>query len=113
MVSPAKVAELEHGGLWVQQQILGLDVPMTDPKRMDIGQAPEQLVHVQLHTETHTGYDYANSKQQTAISVFIAGFKSGNNHSRINFSPVKYATFYQQMFRRQHLTLPLQTPEPC
>ena len=51
-VSPAEVAEFEHGGLWVQQQILGLDVPMTDPKRMYVGQAPEQLVHVQLHTET-------------------------------------------------------------
>lgn len=45
-ISPAEVAELEHGGLWIQQQILGLDVPMTDPKRVDVGQAPEQLVHV-------------------------------------------------------------------
>lgn len=53
-VSPAEVAEFENGGLWIQQQILGLDVPMTDPERMDIGQAPEQLVHVQLHTDTHT-----------------------------------------------------------
>lgn len=61
-VSPAKVAELEHGGLRIQQQILGLDVPMTDPKRMDVGQAPEQLIHVQLRTETHTGYDYTGSK---------------------------------------------------
>lgn len=53
-VSPAEVAEFENGGLWIQQQILGLDVPMTDPERMDVGQAPEQLVHVQLHTDTHT-----------------------------------------------------------
>lgn len=66
-VSPAEVAEFENGGLWIQQQILGLDVPMTDPERMDVGQAPEQLVHVQLHTDTHThtykhSYDYMNSK---------------------------------------------------
>lgn len=53
--SPAKVAEFENSGLWIQQQILGLDIPMTDPKRMDVGQAPEQLVHVQLHAETHKG----------------------------------------------------------
>lgn len=30
--SPAKVAELQNSGLWIQQQILGLDVPMADPK---------------------------------------------------------------------------------
>lgn len=55
-LSPAEVAELEHGGLRVQQQVLGLDVPVADPKRVDVGQTPEQLVHVQLHphTRTHT-----------------------------------------------------------
>lgn len=59
-VSPAKVAKFQHSGLWIQQQILGLDVPMTDPKRMDVRQAPEQLVHVQLHTETHKGHERTN-----------------------------------------------------
>lgn len=54
-VLPAKVAEFENSSLWIQQQILGLDIPMTDPKRMDVGQAPEELVHVQLYTETHKG----------------------------------------------------------
>lgn len=53
-LSPAEVAELEHSGLGVQQQVLGLDVPVADPKRVDVGQAPEQLVHVQLQPNTHT-----------------------------------------------------------
>ena len=53
---PAKVTELEHGCLRVQQQVLGLDVPMADPKGMDVGQAPEELVHVHLQRKmwTHT-----------------------------------------------------------
>lgn len=71
-VSPAKVTEFENGGLRIQQQILGLDVPMTDPERVDVGQAPEQLIHVQLHrdthTHTHTAYD-----TRTASLVFITG----------------------------------------
>lgn len=49
--SPAKVAEFQNSRLWIQQQILGLDVPMADPKWVDIGQTPEQLVHVQLRRE--------------------------------------------------------------
>lgn len=49
---PAKVAELEHSRLWIQQEVLGFDVPVADSKGMDVGQAPEQLVHVQLHTGT-------------------------------------------------------------
>lgn len=84
---------------------------MADPKRMDVGQAPEQLVHVQLHKETHTNIQVTTT--QTASSVFIAGFKSGNNHSRTDFNSVKYIMFYQQMFRQQSHTLPLQTPESC
>lgn len=49
--SPAKVTELQHCRLWIEQQILGFDVPMADPKWMDVSQAPEQLVHVQLHRD--------------------------------------------------------------
>lgn len=49
--SPAEVAEFQNGRLWIQQQILGLDVPMADPERVDVGQTPEQLVHVQLGRE--------------------------------------------------------------
>lgn len=59
---------------------------MADPKGMDVGQAPEQLVHVELHTETHTGYDFINSK---------LSFQPVNNHLRVIFSPVKYAPVSQ------------------
>lgn len=52
--SPAKVTELENSRLWIQQQILGFDVPMADTKRVNVGQAPEELVHIQLHRKTHT-----------------------------------------------------------
>ena len=52
--SPAEVTELQHGCLGVQQQVLGLDVTVTDPEGVDVGQAAEELVHVQLHTRTHT-----------------------------------------------------------
>lgn len=45
---PAKVTQLEDGCLWVHQEVLGLDVSMTHALGMNIGQAPEQLVHVHL-----------------------------------------------------------------
>lgn len=31
-VSPAKVTKLEHSSLWIEQQVLGFDVPVADPK---------------------------------------------------------------------------------
>ena len=48
---PSKVAELEDAGFWVEQEVLRLDVPMTHPICMDVGQRAKQLVHVQLHRE--------------------------------------------------------------
>lgn len=93
-VSPAKVAELEHGGFWIQQQILWLDVPMTDPERMDVCQTPKQLVHVQLHTEKHARV--IEQLRKTASSALITGAQSGSSHSRI-----KHIIFYQH------------TPEAC
>ena len=45
---PAEVAELENAGLWVEEEVLGLDVSVTDSIGMDVGQRPEQLVHVHL-----------------------------------------------------------------
>ena len=50
--APAKVAQLEHAGLWVEQQVLRLDVSVADPVGVDVGQRAKQLVHVQLHTHT-------------------------------------------------------------
>ena len=48
---PAKVAKFEHSSLWVEQEVLRLDVSVTHTIRMDIGQGAEQLVHVQLGSE--------------------------------------------------------------
>lgn len=45
---PAEVAQFKHGRLRIQQEVLGFYVTMTDPEGMDVGQAPEELVHVQL-----------------------------------------------------------------
>lgn len=72
-VSPAEVAELEHGGLGVQQQVLGLDVPVADPKRVDVGQAPEQLVHVQLHPNTHTHTQTQTGHYAVQVCIQQAG----------------------------------------
>ena len=51
---PSKVTEFEHTRLRVQQQVLWLDVSMTDALRVQVCQAAEHLVHVQLHTHTQT-----------------------------------------------------------
>lgn len=45
---PAKIAELEDSSVGVHQQVLGLDVAVTHPLGVDVGQAPEELVHVHL-----------------------------------------------------------------
>lgn len=45
---PAKVTKFKHGRLRIQQKVLGFYVTMTDPEGMDVGQTPEELVHVQL-----------------------------------------------------------------
>ena len=45
---PATIAELEDSCVRVHQQVLGLDVTVTHPLGVDVGQAPEELVHVHL-----------------------------------------------------------------
>mmetsp|Transcript_12686 Transcript_12686/g.54479 ORF Transcript_12686/g.54479 Transcript_12686/m.54479 type:complete len:328 (-) Transcript_12686:173-1156(-) len=45
----AKVAELELVRPRVHQQVLGLDVAVTDPAAVDVGQRPGHLVRVELH----------------------------------------------------------------
>lgn len=45
---PAKIAELEDSSVGVHQQVLGLDVTVTYTLGVDVGQAPEELVHVYL-----------------------------------------------------------------
>lgn len=45
---PSEIAKLQDTGDRVQEQVLRLDVAMTNADCVDIGQASEQLVHVQL-----------------------------------------------------------------
>ena len=45
---PAKVAEFEDAGLRVEKKVLRLYVSVAHSVGMDIGQGPEQLVHVHL-----------------------------------------------------------------
>lgn len=51
LLCAAKVAQLEYGRFRVKQQILRLDITMANAQRMDIGQASEQLIHIELHVE--------------------------------------------------------------
>lgn len=46
-----KVAELEDACSRVEEQVLGLDVPMTDPDGVNVGERSEKLVHVQFDLE--------------------------------------------------------------
>lgn len=45
---PAKITELEDSCVRVHQQVLGLDVTVAHTLGVDVGQAPEELVHVHL-----------------------------------------------------------------
>lgn len=51
---PAKITELEDSSVRVHKQILGLDVTVTHTLGVDIGQAPEELVHVHLGWAGHS-----------------------------------------------------------
>lgn len=41
-----EVAQLQNARLRIEQQVLRLDVPVAYTQRMDVREAPEQLVHV-------------------------------------------------------------------
>lgn len=48
---PAEVTEFENGRLWVHQEVLRLNVSVTNTLGMDISKTAEQLVHVHLGRE--------------------------------------------------------------
>jgi hypothetical protein len=50
-----EIAELQHAGAGVQQQILWLDVAVTDSLGVDVRQGAEQLVGVELDLEDGHG----------------------------------------------------------
>jgi hypothetical protein len=47
----AKVAELQDARRWIEEEVLGLDVSVTDALRVDVGEGAEELVDVQLDLE--------------------------------------------------------------
>ena len=54
----------------VQEQILGLDVPMTDALRVDIGERAEELVYVELDFEDrHNGLHLVEVARCTVHSL--------------------------------------------
>lgn len=52
--SPAEVTQLEDSGVWVDEQVLRLDVSVTHTLGMDVSQTAEQLVHVDLRRDRFT-----------------------------------------------------------
>lgn len=52
-VLPAEVTQFENGSFWVDEQVLGLDVSVTNALGMDISQTTKQLVHVHLRRSQH------------------------------------------------------------
>lgn len=45
---PAEVTEFKNGRLWVHQEVLRLNVSVTNTLGMDISKTAKQLVHVHL-----------------------------------------------------------------
>lgn len=55
----SEIAQFENAGVGVQQEILRLDVTVTDPLRMDVGKRSEQLVDVELDLQHgHCGLQF-------------------------------------------------------
>jgi hypothetical protein len=50
-----EIAELQHSGAGIQEQVLRLDVAMAYALRVDVGQGSEKLVYVQLDLEGRHG----------------------------------------------------------
>ena len=49
VLGATKIAELQDARFGVKKQILRLNVSVTDTQRMDVSQAPKELVHVQFN----------------------------------------------------------------
>jgi len=45
-LSATKITKLQYTTGWVQQQVLRLDIPVTDALGMDVGERAEELVDV-------------------------------------------------------------------
>lgn len=79
---PAKITKFENGCLWINQEVLRLNVSMTNALGMDIGQTAEQLVHVHLR---RTQRNVKNKKPVYRKSIGIqeeTQIKHSNTHIR-------------------------------
>ena len=65
---PAEVAQFQHAGVRVEQQVLWLDVPVTHTGVVDVGQTAKQLVHVYLQqAETSAAMKFTVGTIRTAV----------------------------------------------
>lgn len=75
---PAKIAELEDSSVRVHKQILGLDVTVTHTLGVDVGQAPEELVHVHLGWAGHSSTPAHCFPQSTLLAhTYYASVPAG------------------------------------
>jgi len=72
---PSEVAEFDDVSLRVKQQILRLDITMTDSEWVDIRQAAKQLVHVQLHARTHANAHTYSRTTTVTHEVTVTSFR--------------------------------------
>lgn len=62
----SEIAQLQDTSVRVQQEVLGLDVAMTNSLGVDVGQRPEQLVDVELDLEHgHSGLEFVEVARGT------------------------------------------------
>lgn len=69
---PAKIAELEDSSVRVHKQILGLDVTVTHTLGVDVGQTPEELVHVHLGWAGHSSTPVHCFPQSTLLAHIMS-----------------------------------------
>lgn len=78
---PAKITKFENGCLWINQEVLRLNVSMTNALGMDIGQTAEQLVHVHLR-RTQRNVENKKSVYRKSIGIQEETQKHSNTHIR-------------------------------
>lgn len=64
----AKVAELENAAVWVEQQVLWLNVTMTNALRVDIGKCTEQLINIELDFEDRHGSLHLVEESRSSVN---------------------------------------------
>lgn len=89
MFGGAKVAEFENSSGWVEEEVLGLDVPVTDSKGVDVRQGAEQLVHVQL---------YVRDRDRLLVLGIVTGYFVDGFRDVLQYEVQIYFVFLQWIF---------------